>query len=186
MSSDSEIGAEVEKELEEKVDPPAQKKSRTFSNRLTTAEKFRLLEQWKQGKVDKYYNVYPDKKKEGEFRFIKRRKPLDMPDDNQVMSVKTSEAPEKVDPPPAPPSTQQVIQEPKQFPTEFFQFQSNVNTSLQRELESLQEKYTKLSDKLDKQSKENPKKVVSKPRSKAKEEPKKRKKSTNTSTNMNM
>ena len=172
MSSDSEIGAEVEKEFEEKAQE--QKKSRAFSNRLTTAEKFRLLEQWKQGKVDKYYNVYPDKKKEGEFRFIKRRKPLDMPDDNQVMSVKTSEAPEKVEPPPAPPSTQQVLQEPKQqFPTEFFQFQSNVNTSLQRELESLQEKYTKLSDKLDKQRKENPKKVVSKPRSKVKEEPKK-------------
>ena len=96
-----------------------------------------------------------------------------MPDDNQVMSVKTSEAPEKVEPPPAPNTTQQVIQEPKQFPTEFFQFQSNVNTSLQRELESLQEKYTKLSDKLDKERKEHPKKVVNKPRSKAKEEPKK-------------
>ena len=53
MSSDSDIGAEVEKELEEKADPPAQKKSRTSPNRLTTAEKFRLLEQWKQGKVDK-------------------------------------------------------------------------------------------------------------------------------------
>ena len=30
MSSDSEIGAEVEKELEEKVDPPAQKKVKNF------------------------------------------------------------------------------------------------------------------------------------------------------------
>ena len=56
MSSDSELGAEVEKELEEQ-NTASQKKPRTFSNRLTTAEKFRLLEQWKQGKVDKYYNV---------------------------------------------------------------------------------------------------------------------------------
>ena len=79
MSSDSDIGNEVEQELEAKP-----RKSRTAPKRLTTAEKFRLLEDWKKGKVDKYYNVIPDKKREGEFKFIKRRVPLDLPPQDNI------------------------------------------------------------------------------------------------------
>ena len=48
MSSDSDIGNQVEQELEDKP-----RKSRTAPTRLTNSQKFELLEKYKRGKLDK-------------------------------------------------------------------------------------------------------------------------------------
>ena len=167
MSSDSDIGNEVEQELE-----PKPKKSRTAPKRLTTAEKFKLLEDWKKGKVDKYYNVIPDKKREGEYKFIKRRVPLDLPPQNDI----NEHLPETKQPEPEKIITaSDLLKEDKpKFPNEFFQFQTNINNSLQKELNLLQEKYNSLSNKFDETRKSKPKRTVkkSKPKPKVKKQEK--------------
>ena len=171
MSSDSDIGNEVEQELEAKP-----RKSRTAPKRLTTAEKFRLLEDWKKGKVDKYYNVIPDKKREGEYKFIKRRVPLDLPPQN---NINIEHLPETKQPEPEKSITTSDLlkEDKKQFPNEFFQFQANINNSLQKTLEDLQEKYNSLSNKFDESRKAKPKRTVkkTKPKPKPKKEKKKEK-----------
>ena len=172
MSSDSDIGNEVEQELEAKP-----RKSRTAPKRLTTAEKFRLLEDWKKGKIDKYYNVIPDKKREGEYKFIKRRVPLDLPPQNnqhieRLPETKPPEQEKSI-------TTSELLKEDKpKFPNEFFQFQTNINNSLQKTLEDLQEKYNSLSNKFDESRKAKPKRTVkkSKPKPKPKKEEKKQEK----------
>ena len=172
MSSDSDIGNEVEQELEAKP-----RKSRTAPKRLTTAEKFRLLEDWKKGKVDKYYNVIPDKRREGEYKFIKRRVPLDLPPQNDINiehlpETKQPEQEKSI-------TTSDLLKEDKpKFPNEFFQFQTNINNSLQKTLEDLQEKYNSLSNKFDESRKAKPKRTVkkTKPKPKPKKEEKKQEK----------
>ena len=142
MSSDSDIGNEVEQELEAKP-----RKSRTAPTRLTNSQKFELLEKYKRGKLDKYYNVIPDKKRKGEFKFVKRRVPLDLPpnydDTNERLPVESKPAP----PEPVKSITpSDILKDDKpKFPAEFFQFQSNINNSLQKTLDELQEKYNSLS-----------------------------------------
>ena len=170
MSSDSDIGNEVEAELE-----PKPRKSRTAPKRLTTSEKFKLLEEWKKGKVDRYYHVMPDKKREGEFKFIKRRIPLETPEqDNIERSLKTKETEQEKSI-----TTSDLLKEDKpKFPNEFFQFQANINNSLQKELNALQEKYNSLSNKFDESRKARPKRTVkkTKPKPKPKKEEKKQEK----------
>ena len=168
MSSDSDIGNEVEQELEAKP-----RKSRTAPKRLTTAEKFKLLEDWKKGKVDKYYNVFEDKKRKGEFKFIKRRVPLDLPPQDNI-----ERSPEIKQPEPEKSITaSDLLKEDKpKFPNEFFQFQTNINNSLQKTLDDLQEKYNSLSNKFDESRKTTPKRTVKKSKPKPKPKPKKEKK----------
>ena len=59
------------------------------------------------------------------------------------------------------------------YPTEFFQFQANINNSLQKTLDELQSKYNALSDKFDESRKTTPKRTVtkSKPKPKSKSKP---------------
>ena len=54
------------------------------------------------------------------------------------------------------------------FPAEFFQFQSNINNSLQKTLDDLQSKYDALSTKFDESRKTTPKRTVKKTTPKAK------------------
>ena len=171
MSSDSDIGNQVEAELEAKP-----RKSRTAPNRLTNSQKFELLEKYKRGKLDKYYNVIPDKKRKGEFKFVKRRVPLDLPpnyDGDEQLSVeqKPVEPMKSITP-------SEILKEDKQtkFPAEFFQFQSNINNTLQKTLDELQEKYNSLSSKFDEDRKAKPKRTVKKstPKPKAKPKPERR------------
>ena len=164
MSSDSDIGNEVEQELEAKP-----RKSRTAPNRLTNSQKFELLEKYKRGKLDKYYNVIPDKKRKGEFKFVKRRVPLDLPpnydnDTNERLPVEK---------PPVEPvksiTPSDILKDDKpKFPNEFFQFQANINNSLQKTLDDLQSKYDALSNKFDESRKTTPKRTVKKTTSKSK------------------
>ena len=175
MSSDSDIGNEVEQEIEAKP-----RKSRTAPKRLTTAEKFRLLEDWKKGKVDRYYNVFEDKKRKGEFKFIKRRVPLDLPPQDNIEhspEIKQPEEEKSI-------TASELLKEDKpKFPNEFFQFQANINNSLQKTLDDLQSKYDALSNKFDESRKAKPKKTVkkSKPKPKPKKEEKKQEKVDKTS-----
>ena len=170
MSSDSDIGNEVERELE-----PKPRKSRTAPNRLTNSQKFELLEKYKRGKLDKYYNVIPDKKRKGEFKFVKRRVPLDLPpnydnDDNERSHVEK----QPVEPQVKSITASDILKDDKpKYPTEFFQFQANINNSLQKTLDELQSKYNALSDKFDESRKTTPKRTVtkSKPKPKSKSKP---------------
>ena len=172
MSSDSDIGKEVEQELEAKP-----RKSRTAPNRLTNSQKFELLEKYKRGKLDKYYNVIPDKKRKGEFKFVKRRVPLDLPPNYDDGDERLS-----VEPKPAPPepvksltATELLKDDKPKYPTEFFQFQANINNSLQKTLDELQNKYNALSTKFDESRKTTPKRTVKKttPKPKPVRKPKK-------------
>ena len=169
MSSDSDIGNEVEQELEVKP-----RKSRTAPTRLTNMQKFELLEKYKRGKLDKYYNVIPDKKRKGEFKFVKRRVPLDLPpnydnNDNERLPI---------EPKPEPPepvksiTPSDILKEDKpKYPTEFFQFQANINNSLQKTLDELKNKYDALSNKFDESRKTTPKRTVTKSKPKPKSKP---------------
>ena len=183
MSSDSDIGRDVEQELEAKP-----RKSRTAPNRLTNSQKFELLEKYKRGKLDKYYNVIPDKKRKGEFKFVKRRVPLDLPpnyDDDERSSVEQNtgepaQSAQAAQPAQAAQSAQAVkslttsdiLKDDKpKYPTEFFQFQANINNSLQKTLDELQNKYDALSNKFDESRKTTPKRTVRKTTPKPKSKP---------------
>ena len=172
MSSDSDIGNEVEAELEAKP-----RKCRTAPTRLTNSQKFELLEKYKRGKLDKDYNVIPDKKRKGEFKFIKRRVPLDLPpnydnDDNKVNERLPVEQkpvePARVEPVKSVTAAELLKEDKPKFPAEFFQFQSNINNSLQKTLDELQEKYNSLSNKFDEDRKAKPKRTVTKTKPKPK------------------
>ena len=179
MSSDSDIGNQVEAELE--AHP---RKSRTAPNRLTNSQKFELLEKYKRGKLDKYYNVLPDKKRKGEFKFVKRRVPLDLPPnyDNDVGNERYPVEQKPVEPVKTI-TTSDILKDDKQtkLHNEFFQFQASINNSLQKTLDDLQEKYTTLSNKFDEDRKAKPKRTVKKstpkPKSKLKPERKPKKQS---------
>ena len=167
MSSDSDIGNEVEQELEVKP-----RKSRTAPNRLTNMQKFELLEKYKRGKLDKYYNVIKDPKRKGEFKFVKRRVPLDLPPnyDNDDSNERLPVEPKPASPEPVKSITaSDILKDDKpKYPTEFFQFQANINNSLQKTLDELQSKYNALSDKFDESRKTTPKRTVKKTTSKPK------------------
>ena len=171
MSSDSDIGNQVEAELEAKP-----QKSRTAPNRLTNSQKFELLEKYKRGKLDKYYNVIPDKKRKGEFKFVKRRVPLDLPpnyDDDERLPVEQAPAPPVPVEPVKSITPSDILKDDKpKFPAEFFQFQSSINNSLQKTLDDLQNKYNALSNKFDESRKAKPKRTVKKSISKPKPKPK--------------
>ena len=169
MSSDSDIGNEVEAELEVKP-----RKSRTAPTRLTNSQKFELLEKYKRGKLDKYYNVIKDPKRKGEFKFVKRRVPLDLPPNYDNDNERSS-----VEPKPEPPEPVKSVtagellkddSKPK-FPNEFFQFQANINNSLQKTLDELKNKYDALSNKFDESRKTTPKRTVTKSKPKPKSKP---------------
>ncbi|MBR1734670.1 MAG: hypothetical protein IJ730_04390 [Alphaproteobacteria bacterium] len=151
-SDDSDIGEKVEAKIES--EPPKPKRKR---NNLSQGERFRLIQAFQNGKTDKYYNVVHDKKRQGEYRIVKRRKPLDIPEiDEQV-----GEMPAKIEN--EPPKTQtagELLKEDKpSVGIEFFSMQSNLNNSIQRELQSLSEKYDQLSKKFEKSRREQPKVV---------------------------
>ena len=166
MSSDSDIGNEVEQELEVKP-----RKSRTAPNRLTNSQKFELLEKYKRGKLDKYYNVIPDKKRKGEFKFVKRRVPLDLPPNYDSDDERSSNETKPVEPVKSITPSDILKDDKPKYPNEFFQFQSNINNSLQKTLDELQSKYDALSNKFDESRKAKPKRTVKKSSSKPKPKP---------------
>ena len=136
--------------------------------RLTNSQRLQLIDGFRQGKTDKFYNVIPNKNKPGDYRIVRRRKPLDVP------IADNTPAPVKIEPE-APP--QEVVVEEKSdkkdnfgrspqahngafggasgpsgpFHTEFYTMQNTINNSLSKEIAAVMEKCNKIEAKMKKQ-----------------------------------
>ena len=124
----------------------------------------RLVEDFRKGKLDKYYSVTIDKKRPGEFRITKRRKPLNTPE------IEVTAAPDNIAVPPAttiqgeitePTTIKPTTIKPKTSPVksdkpdkvniEFYAMQNNINNSLSREIQAVMEKCNKIEQKMKEQ-----------------------------------
>ena len=154
-SSDDEIiGAEAEQEYEqEMVKQETPKKTPAKRVKLTNGQRLKLIDAYRQGKTDKFYNVIPDKKKPGDYRIVKRRKPLDIPvvdtcpnPDEIVMESPLSETN-------IPKQTIQIDRSEKnnKIKQEFFTMQNTINNSLSKEIAAVMEKCNKIEAKMKKQ-----------------------------------
>ena len=161
MSSNSDddelIGAEAEKEFEEEI--PEEKvveKTKPKRVKLTNVQRLKLIDAYRQGKTDKFYNVIPDKKKPGDFRIVKRRKPLNVPivDNEPIdMNIDTN-----------PPVQKEIVKEnvvkeeksdKNKINMEFYTMQNTINNSLSKEIAAVMEKCNKIERKLKEQKKMN-------------------------------
>ena len=138
-SSDELIGAEAEQEYEATLqeEPPAPKAEKRV--KLTNLQRLQLIDAYRQGKTDKFYNVIPDKKKPGDYRIVKRRKPLDVP------------IADSTPPAPSPVVQQPVIEEHKAPRSEFYAMQTTINNSLSKEIAAVMEKCNKIERKMKEQ-----------------------------------
>ena len=158
-SSDDEIlGAEAEQEYEQSLqEESVEKEKPNKRQRLTNAERLRLIDGFRQGKTDKFFNVIPIKNKPGDYRIVRRRKPLDVP------IADNTPAPVKIEPE-APPK-EVVVETPVKeksafggasgtsgpFHTEFYTMQNTINNSLSKEIAAVMEKCNKIEAKMKKQ-----------------------------------
>ena len=153
-SSDDEIlGAEAEQEYEQTLEEQApveqaKVKKPKKRERLSNAERLRLIDGYRQGKTDKFFNVIPNKNKPGDYRIVRRRKPLDVPiSDNTPDPIKIETEP---------PQKENVIETPvkekkEKFHTEFYTMQNTINNSLSKEIAAVMEKCNKIEAKMKKQ-----------------------------------
>lgn len=153
-SSDDEIlGAEAEQEYEQTLEEQApveqaKVKKAKKRERLSNAERLRLIDGYRQGKTDKFFNVIPNKNKPGDYRIVRRRKPLDVPiSDNTPDPIKIETEP---------PQKENVIETPvkekkEKFHTEFYTMQNTINNSLSKEIAAVMEKCNKIEAKMKKQ-----------------------------------
>ena len=169
-SSDDEIiGAEAEQEYERSLDraalaeqsfeqePVKQMKSKSTAKRqrLTNAERLRLIDGFRQGKTDKFFNVIPNKNKPGDYRIVRRRKPLDVPiADNSPDPIKIVDS--EPEPPKETPLSETTVKKEKsekkdKFQTEFYTMQNTINNSLSKEIAAVMEKCNKIEAKMKKQ-----------------------------------
>ena len=154
-SSDDEIiGAEAEQEYEqEMIKQETPKKTPAKRVKLTNGQRLKLIDAYRQGKTDKFYNVIPDKKKPGDYRIVKRRKPLDIPvvdtnpnPDEIVMESSLSET--NI---PNHGVQQDKIEKNNKIKQEFFTMQNTINNSLSKEIAAVMEKCNKIEAKMKKQ-----------------------------------
>ena len=157
-SDDEMIGAEAEQEYErsleqEMVKQETPKKTPAKRVKLTNGQRLKLIDAYRQGKTDKFYNVIPDKKKPGDYRIVKRRKPLDIPvvdtcpnPDEIVMESSLSETniPNHA-------VQQDKIEKNNKIKQEFFTMQNTINNSLSKEIAAVMEKCNKIEAKMKKQ-----------------------------------
>ena len=155
---------------------------------LTTAERLRIINDFKHGIPDKYYSVNPNPRRPGEFIVRKRKTPIEYDIEqceglttmnpkgespnhkrnNSTPSIASDEgladqAPSKT------PSQLLTESKPALNPlagTEFFSMQSSLNANLQRELDALHEKFNKLDAKFRKEraARKDPKQRSRKPK----------------------
>ena len=170
-SSDDEIlGTEAEQEYERSLDRAAlaeqtleepapvkkpKSKSTAKRQRLTNAERLRLIDGFRQGKTDKFFNVIPNKNKPGDYRIVRRRKPLDVPiADNSPDPIKIVDS--EPEPPKEIPLPETTVKKEKsekkdKFQTEFYTMQNTINNSLSKEIAAVMEKCNKIEAKMKKQ-----------------------------------
>ena len=154
-SDDEMIGAEAEQEYEqEMVKQETPKKTPAKRVKLTNGQRLKLIDAYRQGKTDKFYNVIPDKKKPGDYRIVKRRKPLDIP------VVDTCPNPDEIVMESSPLHETNIPKQPVQLEKseknnklkqEFFTMQNTINNSLSKEIAAVMEKCNKIEAKMKKQ-----------------------------------
>ena len=180
-SSDDEIlGTEAEQEYERSLDraalaeqtleePAPVKKTKSKSTakrqRLTNAQRLSLIDGFRQGKTDKFFNVIPNKNKPGDYRIVRRRKPLDVPiADNSPDPIKIVDSepePSKEIPLSAEGLKREAFSETTvkkdkmekkdKYNTEFYTMQNTINNSLSKEIAAVMEKCNKIEAKMKKQ-----------------------------------
>ncbi len=164
-SSDDEIiGAEAEQEYERSLERAAiaeqemtkqetPKKTPAKRVKLTNGQRLKLIDAYRQGKTDKFYNVIPDKKKPGDYRIVKRRKPLDIPvvDTNPNPDEIVMESPSIQPNIPNQAIPQDKIEKNNKIKQEFFTMQNTINNSLSKEIAAVMEKCNKIEAKMKKQ-----------------------------------
>ena len=164
-SSDDEIiGAEAEQEYERSLERAAiaeqemtkqetPKKTPAKRVKLTNGQRLKLIDAYRQGKTDKFYNVIPDKKKPGDYRIVKRRKPLDIPvvDTNPNPDEIVMESPSVQPNIPNHGVQQDKIEKNNKIKQEFFTMQNTINNSLSKEIAAVMEKCNKIEAKMKKQ-----------------------------------
>ena len=178
-SSMDKVGEAAEQEYEATLVDESSTNAKPKRIRLSTGQRMRLVEDFRRGKLDKYYSVTIDKKRPGEFRITKRRKPLDTPEIEVTAAPVLGEGTLRLSPDdiPVPPATtiqalpgglhlnsQGEITEPTPLPTkpravekpekvniEFYAMQNNINNSLSREIQAVMEKCNKIERKMKEQ-----------------------------------
>ena len=149
----------------ESKDPSAMRTSKNKPRRknLTTAERLRIINDFKHGVPDKYYSVNPNPRRPGEFIVRKRKTPIEYdieqcesPNHKRNNSIPSIASDEGLTDSPLSKTPSQLLTEstPPHNPlagTEFFSMQSSLNANLQRELDALHEKFNKLDAKFRKE-----------------------------------
>ena len=143
----------VEEEVESQLSsaPPPKPKRKT----LSTAERLRIIDDFRNGIPDRYYSVDLNPRKPGEYIVRKRKTPITYDIERPIerkRPVKPEPEPEADDAPTSK-TPSQLLTEPKKafIGTEFFSMQSSLNANLQRELDTLHEKFNKLDAKFRKE-----------------------------------
>ena len=142
----------VEEEVESQLSsaPPPKPKRKT----LSTAERLRIIDDFRNGIPDKYYSVDLNPRKPGEYIVRKRKTPITYEIERPVERKRpVKPEPEPGDDAPTSKTPSQLLTEPKKafIGTEFFSMQSSLNANLQRELDTLHEKFNKLDAKFRKE-----------------------------------
>ena len=138
---------ETELEQEEKTVKSETKPKQDKRVRLTTGQRVKLVEDFRNGKLDPNYSVSVDKKRPGEFRITKRKKPIEVPDyepNSSPSNVGVNNEPKKENIPAKPEKHDKVN-------IEFYAMQNNINNSLSREIQAVMEKCNKIERKMKEQ-----------------------------------
>ena len=146
-SSDDEIiGAEAEQEYMP-AEEVVESKRRAKYPKLSISQRIKLIDEYRQGKTDKFYNVVPIKNKPGEYRVIRRKKPLDVPiPDNSPEEINMNpNIPQRNISSETNDNNNPIVKE------EFFTMQNTINNSLSKEIAAVMEKCNKIEAKMKKQ-----------------------------------
>ena len=114
----------------------------------------RIIDDFRNGIPDRYYSVDLNPRKPGEYIVRKRKTPITYEIEKPIERKRpVKPEPEPGDDAPTSKTPSQLLTEPKKafIGTEFFSMQSSLNANLQRELDTLHEKFNKLDAKFRKE-----------------------------------
>ena len=123
-------------------------KPKAKRNYLKLSDRMRIIDQFKHGIADPYYSVNPNPRKPGEYIVRKRKTPITYDLNTHVSAAAVPATNTNTT---APQHDNTSDDKKSNIGVEFFSVLSSANASLQRELQSLTEKYNKLDNKLRKE-----------------------------------